>query len=254
MASALALCLALFSGIACAYSDAAAELYFSSIERITRYSPLEHAGSHGTLGINLGVGAGSYVLNGDDEILQAHWRANGANQAENETPNGRIYIPRVFFHKGLPWSLDVGFAYGLHAATKATLAGAYMQWTAFEGFALPSIGVRGSLGRLMGLQTTDASMVNTDLLVSYGFMRIFTVYGGLGAGRSQIKVRSGDEYGTSLSLTGSSDNSSNRVGVVQTQLLGLQVQILPPFVGLTLESQKTGSGPSSYLGKLSVGM
>jgi hypothetical protein len=97
-------------------------------------------------------------------------------------------------------------------------------------------------------------MITGELLASYGFLRIFTVYGGLGAARSQIKTRSGQEYGTSLSLTGSPDNSISRVNVVPTETIGLQVQLVPPFAGATLETQKTGAGPRSVLGKLSIGM
>jgi hypothetical protein len=246
--------LVVVSGPASAVSDTGVESYFSSIERMTRNSPLEHAGSHGTIGIGLGAGAGVYNLEGDDEVLRAHWRSQGVDVSDNQVDGGRIYIPRFYFHKGLPWSLDVGVSYGVHGPTGATLAGGYTQWTAFEAFALPAVAIRGGFGRLMGLRTTDASMITGELLASYGFLRIFTVYGGLGTARSQIKTRSGQEYGTSLSLTGSPDNSISRVNVVPTETIGLQVQLVPPFAGATLETQKTGDGPRSVLGKLSIGM
>jgi hypothetical protein len=186
--------------------------------------------------------------------LRSHWRSQGVDERDNQVEGNRIYVPRFYLHKGLPWSLDVGVSYGVHGPTSATLVGGYAQWTAFEAFALPAFAFRGGFGRLMGLRTTDASMITGEILASYGFLRIFTVYGGLGTARSQIKTRSGQEYGTSLSLTGSSDNSIRRVNVVSTQALGLQVQVVPPFVGVTLETQKTGDGPGSVLGKLSIGM
>ena len=211
-------------------------------------------GSHGTLGLGLGVGVGSYAVPENAEIMRAHWRASGQEVGASQVPSGRVNIPRAQLHKGLPWSVDIGLGLGQEPVSKASLVSAYAQWTIYEAFAMPALAIRGGFNRIMALATTDASSMTGDVIASYGFLRLFTVYGSIGSARDQIKVRSGDEYGTSLSLTGSADNSINRVDVRATRSVGAQIQILPPFCLIGFESRTTGNGPASYLAKISVGM
>ena len=234
-------------------ADQASE-YFNFVERVSHFSPLEHAGSHGTLGVGLGLGMSVYEVAADDGVMQAHWRAPGVSENDNASQARKIYFPRTYFHKGLPGSVDLGVSYGQDPVSKAVLASGYAQWTAFEGFALPALAFRGGVTRLMGLATTDSSVLAADIVASYGFLRLFTVYGTLGQGRYQVKVRSGESYGTTLSLNGYSEGDLQRISMRATRSFGAQVQILPPFCIVALESSQTGQGPASYLAKISVGM
>ena len=228
--------------------------YFNFIERVARFSPLEHAGSHGTIGVSLGLGVSVHESANDQDVMRAHWRRSGSSERSNQNPSGAIYIPRAYFHKGLPWSIDLGVSYGQDPVSQAVLSAGYAQWTFFEGFALPALALRAGVSRLMGLATTDSSVLSTDLVASYGFLRFVTVYGALGRGRYQTRVHSGDSYGTTLALSENEDGHAERVSSRLSRSLGIQFQILPPFWTAAIESSQTGSGPTSFLGKISVGM
>jgi hypothetical protein len=228
--------------------------YFNFIERVTRFSPLEHAGSHGTIGIGLGLGMSVHESASDQDVMRAHWRRSGSSERSSQSPSGKIYIPRAYFHKGLPWAMDLGVSYGQDPVSQAVLAAAYAQWTMFEGFALPALAVRGGVSRLMGLATTDSSVLSADLVASHGFLRFVTIYGSIGRGRYQTRVRSGDSYGTTLALSMNEDGDAERVSSRLSRSLGVQFQILPPFWTAAIESSQTGSDPTSFLGKISVGM
>jgi hypothetical protein len=228
--------------------------YFDFVERVTHFSPLEHAGSHGTIGIGLGVGVSVHEVTADGDVMRAHWRRPSDTEASNQNRSAKIYLPRAYFHKGLPSSFDLGLSYGQDPVSQAALVSGYGQWTIFEGFALPSLAVRGAVTRLMGLAATDATVLAADLVASYGFLRVVTLYGALGQGRYQTRVHSGDSYGTSLALSVNEDSDVERVSTKFSRSMGVQLQILPPFWTLALESSQTGSGPTSFLGKISVGM
>jgi hypothetical protein len=246
-------CLFPHSPILCSQDDEANQ-YFDFIERVSRVSPLEHAGSHGTMGVGIGAGISVHDMSVDERVLRAHWRAPGRNETSNQGRSGKTYIPRAYFHKGLPMSLDFGLSYAQEPISKAVLVSTYGQWTIFEGFALPALAIRGGFNRLMGLATTDASVLATDLVASYGFLRIMTLYGVFGQGRYQTKIRSGDAYGTNLSLTTDDTDTVERVSARTTKSIGIQLQISPPFWTVAFESSQTGSGGASYVGKITVGM
>ena len=251
------LLLSLVSPGSAAYSDISkgdSDDYFEFLTRANSYSPLEHAGSHGTIGIGIGLGLAAYETPSQPEMMRELWRGSGDSAAGNRPPEGRLYIPRLQVHKGLPWSVDVGMGLGQDRWTGANLMSAYSQWTIFEGFALPALALRGSYNRLMGLASTDSSSVTADAVGSFGFLRIFTVYGSYGAGRHQSRVSLGQGFGTSLAVDGQTDGEINRVLFRKSKSMGVQIQILPPFCVAAFESKQTGDGPVSLLGKISVGM
>ena len=240
-----------------AYADVSvrdADEYFEFLARANNYSPLEHAGSHGTIGIGMGLGLAGYDTPSNSDVMRELWRGSGKSVEENKTPEGRVYIPRLQVHKGLPRSIDIGMGLGQDRSTGASLMSVYSQWTIFEGFALPALALRGSYNRLMGLVSTDSSSVTGDAVASFGFLRIFTVYGSYGAGRHESRVRLGETFGTSLVMDGTSEGDLDRVMFRKSRSLGMQIQILPPFLVAAFESKQTVGGPVSLLGKISVGM
>ncbi len=234
---------------------AATDEYFEFLARANDYSPLEHGGSHGTIGFGVGVGLAGYSAPTNSDVMREHWR--GANQPVSQSqtaPLTQVVIPRFQIHKGLPGSIDVGGGFGKDAFSKATLASGYMQWTIYEGFAMPAFAVRGGYNRVLGLATTDASSVTMEGVASYGFLRILTLYGTMGAGRHQIEVRSGAGFGSVMSLNGEYEDTVSRVLFRKSRSVGLKVQIIPALCDVSIESKRTGDAQGSYLAKISVGM
>lgn len=228
--------------------------YLNFLIRLNNSSPLEHAGSHGTMGLNLGLGFGVYHHGVDADILREHWRSPTQDNSQTQADRNRMAIPRLYVHKGLPASLDMGLVLGQEVATKARLISGYMQWTAIEGLGMPAVGVRGSLSRLMGLATTDASAVGVDGIISYSILKMLTVYTTIGVSRHQIEVRSGEDYGTDFGLTRTGEGSLDRVLVGRSRSIGVQCLVLPPFFVSTAEVQMNGDSTLNYLAKISVGI
>ena len=237
-----------------AVSDVDIDQYFYYLTRANSYSPIEHAGSHGTIGWGLGAGISSHQTPTNEELMREHWRGRHQDLSSVGSTPRLVLIPRIHIHKGLPWSIDVGGAFGQEPSTKATLISGYGQWTFFEAFALPAFALRASYSRLMALATTDASNLAFEGVASYGFLRLMTIYGAIGAQRDQIRVRSGSGYGTMLSLGDHESTSVQRILVGQTRAIGMQFQVLPPFWVLATEAKASTKGELSYLAKLSLGM
>ena len=235
--------------------DAATNEYFEFLARINDYSPLEHGGSHGTIGFGVGLSVAGYDAPTNTDIMREHWR--GANQTvgQRRAPTAaNMIIPRLQIHKGLPGSFDIGGGLGSDATSGASLASGYTQWTIYEGFAMPAFAIRGGYNRVLGLATTDASSTTVAGVASLGFLRIFTIYGTLGVGRHQIEVRSGAGFGSILALNGEYETTLSRTLVRRSNSAGIKVQIIPAFCDLSFESKRTGNSAGTYLAKISVGM
>lgn len=228
--------------------------YLNFLIRLNNSSPLEHAASRGTMGLSLGLGFGVYHHGVDSDILREHWRSPTQDNSDNQADRNRLAIPRLYVHKGLPASLDVGLVLGQEIATKAKLISGYLQWTAIEGLGVPAVGVRGSLSRLMGLATTDASAMGVDGIISYSVLNMLTVYTTIGLSRHQIEVRSGQDYGTDFGLTKTGEGSLERVLVGRSRSFGVQCLVLPPLFVSTAEVQMNGDSTLNYLAKISVGI
>jgi opacity protein-like surface antigen len=228
--------------------------YFEFLARANDYSPLEHGGSHGTLGFGVGLGMAGYEAPTNADLMRDHWR--GANQPvdSKQEASGRVLIPRVQMFKGLPGSTDVGLGIGRDPLSRATLVSGYSQWTVYEAFAMPALAIRGGFNRLLGLAATDASSLTLEGVASYGFLRFFTIYAGIGVGRHQIEVRSGNGFGTVMTLDGDTETTINRVLIRRSRSVGLKVQLIPAFADIGLEAKRTGDGPATYLAKISFGM
>lgn len=235
-------------------SHAETDDYFEFLARVNHYSPLEHAGSHGTLGVGIGVGIASFETPKATSVMEEHWRHANVSPEANQTNSNRVTLTQFHAHKGLPYSLDVGGGYARDARSNAKLVSSYVQWTAYEAFALPALAVRGQFSRLMGLSTTDASTLETSVLASYGFLRLFTTYASYGIGRHDVLVRIGPSFGTSMSLAGETDGNVGRIMIRRSRSVGIQYQLLPPFCTMAAEYSQVGQSPGSYLAKISVGI
>lgn len=237
-----------------AISEHDAQSYFRFLSRINTASPLEHAGSHGTLGLGLGMGVGVYHASVSDGILREHWRSPKQQAFENPSPGQRVVLPKFYVHKGLPYAVDIGISLAQDVTTKARLWSGYVQWTPIEGFAMPALGVRGGFRRCMGLATTDASSLSVDGVLSYGILKLVTLYGTAGLSRHQVEVRSGEEFGTGLALTKNGYGSVQSSFIGYSRSVGLQLQVLPGLATATTEANVSSDARLSFAAKVSLGI
>jgi hypothetical protein len=254
----LMLAVSIFLGSRAGYAeidDVATNEYIEFLARINDYSPLEHGGSHGTIGFGVGIGLAGYEAPKNRDVMREHWR--GANQSVTQSGASaatNVIVPRLQIHKGLPGSFDIGGGLGSDRASGASLVSAYTQWTIYEGFAMPAFAVRGGYNRVLGLATTDASSTTVAGVASFGFLRIFTIYGTMGAGRHQIEVRSGAGFGSTMALNGEYESTVSRAIVRRSNAAGIKVQIIPALCDLSFESKRTAGSAETYLAKVSLGM
>ena len=156
-------------------SERDAKSYFRFLSRINSASPLEHGGSHGALGFGLGMGFSVYHPAVSAQIMREHWRSPSQQGFKNKASAQRLVLPKFYLYKGLPNSLDIGLAVAQDVNTKARVWSGYGQWTPIEGFALPSIAIRGGFSRCMGLATTDASSLSLDGVLSLSLIHNLTL-------------------------------------------------------------------------------
>lgn len=227
--------------------------YLSFLGSANSYSPAEGAGSHGSIGFGLGVGASAEKKPENSALIDDQLR-NPDQFASNETTSksDQIVIPRAFFHKGLLWPVDFGFGMGRIGDLRATTAGGYVQWTVFESFALPAVAMRLKHSRLMGLPSTEFESTALETAASYGFRRL-TVYGTYAFNRHNAVIRTSGESGTTIALTETPASDYHATRADRSHTVGLQIQVLPPICNVAVES-RVQSGQSSLLAKLSLGI
>lgn len=228
--------------------------YLDFLASANEFSPLEGAGSHGSIGIGLGLGASTHQVPEHRDVIDDQLR--NPDDVSGNTPNSRttqVTVPRLFIHKGLPIPIDVGISVGQITSTNATTAGGYAQWTVFEGFALPAFAVRAKYSRLMGLPSTEYSTVSGEAVASYGLFRIFNIYGSYGRSQSVSSIQTGGASGTSLALSEEPGATIHATRHTQSRALGLQFQIVPQFFILTAE-HKSVAEVKSWIAKVSVGI
>ena len=228
----------------------AVETALHFLGELNRVSPLEPAGSHGSLGTGLGAGAASYVPPSPNAVTRAELgRSSGTNT------DAAYLIPRIYLVKGLPLPVDLGFTGGTSSESGFSQASGSLQWTFYEALAMPALAVRASYGRLYGLVGTQLETSELDLVASYGFLRYFTLYGRYGAALQQGSLRV-DEAGPLAFLdTDQPAETIERTWMESVRGAGLRIMVLPPFVALTAEAELgTGTGARSYAAKLSIGL
>ena len=228
--------------------------YMAFLANASHLSALEGAGSHGSLGVGLGVGASQHQIPDNKRLVDDQLRgSDDFARGEPRSPKSEVVIPRLYFHKGLPWPVDFGLSIARIPQTNATTAGGYLQWTVYEAFALPAIAVRGKYSRLMGLPSTEFDTKTAEAVVSYGFLRILTAYATYGLNQHQGSVRTSGENATSLAISETPGETLKYTASDSVQSIGLQAQIIPQFFVASLENRRIAS-QTSWLAKVSVGL
>ena len=228
------------------------DAWFRFLARVNKYSALEPAGSRGSIGMGLGAGVvadeapGSALAQG-----QLHAAVSGESEAKP------FYLPKIWLAKGLPWPVDFGVT-AASATGHFTQAGGYAQVTAFEALAWPAVTLRASYARLFGLADTEFQSYGLDGVLSYGFLRYFTVYGILGETRHQARLAWSPSEQTALGYAladgDGPDGVVTRTWLDPTRAVGLKLMVWPPFVSVTTEAEWVEGEPRHYAAKLTLGM
>jgi hypothetical protein len=225
--------------------------YFDFLSDANLYSPMEGAGSHGSIGLGVGLGGSMHTIPENRLVLNDQLRgSDDFKNGQDKDHSGQYIVPRLLVHKGLPIPIDIGASI---SKLPETNAGVYAQWTLFESFALPAVAVRAKYSRLMGLPSTEFQTSSVEAGASYGLLRILNVYGTYGMNRHRAEIRTQGETGTTLAIVEGSQVDWKDERTNYSSSLGLQVQLMLPYCTTTIESRTTGDR-QTWLAKLSVGL
>lgn len=232
-------------------SDEDISRYAKFLGELNRYSPIEGAGSHGTIGYSVGLGMGLHTVEKTEKLHQDDLGLPSDTGTESS-----ITMPGIVLIKGLFSPIDGGLTIGTVPSLGIQRAGAHLQWTVYEEFQRPALAIRGNYSRLFGLANTKINSGGLDLIGSYGFS-IVSAYAGTSIIRHDIAHTPTIDNTSPYTLTPESADDASTVIMTQYEnahLFGLAVRVVPPYVTATAEMQLSGAGVSSYMGKLSMGM
>lgn len=235
--------------------DEAIEQWFQFLGNLNNSSLLEPAGSHGSIGLALGAGGSSHLVpeSGSEEMTDGGVTA--AFLDRDGTDTAPYLVPRAWALKGLPWPVDLGISAAVPKDKAFTQVAGIIQWTVYEEFARPALTLRGGYARLFGLPETEISSTNIDAVISYGFLRYFTLYAAGGGTRHTATLAVRDEETLDFLLVDAeSEVSKSKTWVAASRAIGLKITVLPPFIALTGEARDPGDGSRSYAIKLGIGM
>jgi hypothetical protein len=208
---------------------------------------VEPAGARGSMGY--GIGAGMAVMPAEEGGRLAAIEMDAPRPESGD----RHMSPRFWLVKGLPLPIDIGFSGGADAEARYSVANAHVQWTVFEAFKLPAVALRVAGTRLFGLPHTSYSNDSAELVVGWGFLRYFTIFGTYGIVRHTASLSLDAEDETSYLLTATDqEDVVTRDWRTNRQTAGLRVALWPPF--LTASGEASLGDTRSYAAKLSFGL
>lgn len=222
------------------------------LSHLNRYSPLEGAGSHGSIGSSLGLGVGINPVEHADNSLYEDRLA----MPNGEGNRSSLIISKLMLTKGLRWPVDFGFTFGTTQASRISQLGGHIQWTAYERFQMPAVALRGVYARMYGIHNTEFSTYGSEVAISYGFLRYFTAYATYGwqYNTAALQMSAADQSVYFLNETGGGDRRIKENWFSPSQIIGMRVMVVPPFVATTFEMQASSGVPHSYAAKISLGM
>jgi hypothetical protein len=211
--------------------DAGAHDWLRFVGQMNRPTMAEPAGAHGTIGTTIGLGG--------EQVPTPEGAAAMAGEELNKAPEAGAphQLPMAWIVKGTPWPVDFAVSAGAAPDASLKVGAAHAQVTVFEQLGLPAVSLRAAHSRIFGLARTSVATTAADAVVSYGFLRYFSVYGALGAAKSTGAFDGQEESWTEARRT-----------------VGLRVMVAPPFVSLTAEAGIDGGQVREAVGKLGVGI
>lgn len=239
-------------GLKAADADVAQALVV--LGKLNRASELEPAGSRGSIGLGMGAGMTRTTLPEQNAVLAAQLSRD--ELATDDSPASTVDVPRLWLVKGLPLPIDLGFSGGMQSDAGITQASGYAQWTMYEALAMPALAVRGTYGRLFGLEGLNLTSTGVEGVAGLGLLRYFTIFGRAGIFQHRGELKIDQESHLAFLLT---ETESNRVVAKswsETVMgAGLRVMIYPPFVTLTGEMEWSGETKGrDFAAKLGFGM
>ncbi len=227
---------------------------FSVLGKVNRASELEPAGSRGSMGLGVGAGMTRSTVPEQNPVLAAQL-ANDT-LAEEDAAGATVDVPRVWVIKGLPMPVDIGFSGGKENDSGITQASGYAQWTIYEALAMPAFAVRGSYGRLFGLEGLDMTTTGVEGLAGMGLFRYFTIFGRVGIYQHKGELTVDRQSQLAFTLVAGEDEKIVSRSWSETVMgTGLRVMIYPPFVSLTGEMEwSSETRGRDFAAKLGFGM
>ncbi len=216
--------------------------------QLNRYTPIEGAGSHGSYGTHVGFGINRY----QSGLSSRNYYYQYAMDDEKTISSKSVDLTKAYLIKGSLFPIDVGLVFGSDNTTSISQLGAHIQWTFFEGLKIPALAVRGHYSALLGLTDTRFSSYGADFLVSYGVLRYFNLYLGVGGQYSHLEITVADTDKTALAPSGqASIHKSDRISSYGT-IAGIKANIVPALLSLSGEYQMSEEQQSSMAAKLSL--
>jgi len=228
--------------------------YVKNLAALNLYSPMEPAGSRGSMGIGLGLGAQSTSQTPYDQL---HRSEMGLSEEE---PRENLSAPKLFLIKGFFLPVDVGITAAAFENSNIMSAGAHIQMTVYESFKMPALSLRLSHAQMIGLESSSLSSNALDVGASLGLLGYFTIYGGAGFARHSATIKLAADHHNDWLLNAAERNNAEANLSVKSefddeyQFAGISIRVLPPFISATIETRTSGESLETVSGKLSVGL
>jgi hypothetical protein len=234
--------MALSSSLAMASPDSAA---LQSLGRINSYTPLEAAHSHGEIGFSFGLGIQPRLFDRPNlKDITSHY---GDSEKYDRT------LVNAYLVKGFRWPIDFGVSTGQIPGSSVKRLGAHLQWTAFEGFRLPSLATRLAFSRLSGYAKTELASSEASLLADYAIFSYLTFYVGVSTLFHHASYHP-DMSSLAMQNEFSRPPRQTRQWWSRRRFSGLVIQLLPPYFKVTAEYQRYEEDRENWMGKLSFGL
>lgn len=224
--------------------------YFNVLGGINSYNLLEGAGSHGSLGIHLGIGTKIVKINNNSNLVQQNLFPHNPS---SQSPNS-LFIPNLVLIKGLWIPVNVGLSYAKSAKMDFEQWSGFVQWSFFERFRWPSFALQAAYTRLFGLENSQINTFKSSLIGSFAFFRFFTVFAEYGLLYHMASVTPSQKTeGMFLIAKNQSLSSVEENWAAKYYSYGLKMTLIPTLVTAAFEISRTNPGDlKSYSAKLSV--
>lgn len=204
----------------------------SVIESASQFRPNAQPASTGVFGSLIGFSIDEILLPGKNPFVDYHF---------GDSESQRIQFESLHWQKGTTLPLDFGAALGQDSLHGITTWYAFLQWTLYESFKLPSVCARLFYNQIYNFNGLNASTSGLELSGGYSFFGIFSAY--LTAG-----VHSHRQKFNALLRTESLSLVSNYLEVHEAERLqshfrfGGKVRLYYPFVHVQVENQYQEQG------------
>jgi hypothetical protein len=221
--------------------------------RVNAASLLEPAGSHGSIGTDVGAGMVSVTPPEHNALLNS--------QLGDDRSGKSVGIPRIWLLRGLPIPVDAGITAagpaGSGKGSAFTQVSAALQWTVYEALARPALTLRGSYGKLYGVTGTTLTSAGGEVVVSYGVLSYLTFYGRIGAVQHEGSVTIQPQQFDSLQLaeSGSSPLSFRSSWLEPVRAAGIRLRFGATRLTITGEADlEAGVNHADYGAKISYAL